>query len=357
MTPPLVGFAGMTHLGLVSAASVASRNFDVVCFDRDSGLIARLQRQDWPVFEPGLDELIRHNGGRQRFSSQIDALKSCDVIYVAPDVPTDDEGRSDVGGLTSLIRDVAAAMNPAAVMVVLSQVPPGYTRALDAVPHRRLYCQVETLVFGQAVERATRPERYIVGCADPGAALDVRFRAILEAFGCPIFPMHYESAELAKISINLCLVASITVGNMLAELCEKVGADWSEIAPALKLDRRIGQHAYLTPGLGISGGNLERDLASIERLAETHGSEAGVISAWRRDSERRKTWPLRMLHDRVLGRCRESADRHARPHLQGEHALDPELPGGRAHPRPAGVSPAGVRSGGTACRAMAPPCC
>jgi UDPglucose 6-dehydrogenase len=300
---PLVGFAGMTHLGLVSASAVASRHFDVVCFDRDSALIARLQRRDWPVFEPGLDDLIRHNGGRQRFSSQIGALNACDIVYVAPDVPTDDEGRSDVGELTSLIHDVAAAMNQTAVMVLLSQVPPGYTRALDVLPHGRLYCQVETLVFGQAVERATRPERYIVGCADPAAILDVRLRTILEAFGCPIFPMHYESAELAKISINVCLVASVTAGNMLAELCGRIGADWSEIVPALKLDRRIGPHAYLTPGLGISGGNLERDLASVQRLAETYGSEAGIIPAWRRDSQRRKSWPLRMLHERVLSRC------------------------------------------------------
>jgi UDPglucose 6-dehydrogenase len=299
---PRVGFAGMTHLGLVSAAAVASRNFEVVCFDRDPALVAQLQRQDWPVFEPGLDELIRHNGARQRFADTREALRACDVVYVAPDVPTDDEGRSNVGDLAALIREVAGAMNPTAVMVVLSQVPPGYTRAIDVLPHPRLYYQVETLVFGQAVERATKPECYIVGCADPGAALDARLHTVLAAFGCPIFPMHYESAELAKISINMCLVASVTVGNVLAELCEKIGADWSEIAPALKLDRRIGAHAYLTPGLGIAGGNLERDLASVQRLAEAHGSEASIISAWRRNSERRKSWPLRMLHERVLSR-------------------------------------------------------
>ena len=169
-------------------------------------------------------------------------------------------------------------MNPDAVMVVLSQVPPGYTRALGVLPPQRLYYQVETLVFGQAVERATKPERTIVGCADPAAPLNPRFRAVLDAFGCPILPMRYESAELAKISINCCLVASVTVGNTLAELCEQIGADWSEIAPALKLDRRIGPYAYLTPGLGIAGGNLERDLATVQRLSDAHGTEAGLIS-------------------------------------------------------------------------------
>jgi UDPglucose 6-dehydrogenase len=183
---------------------------------------------------------------------------------------------------------------------VLAQVPPGYTRALRAPPSARRYYQVETLVFGQAVERASRPERFIVGCADPAAPLDARYRAVLDAFGCPLLPMRYESAELAKISINCCLAASVTVANTLAELCERIGADWSEIAPALKLDRRIGAHAYLAPGLGIAGGNLERDLATVERLAAAHGSEAGVVAAWLRNSRYRRDWPLRELSKRVL---------------------------------------------------------
>jgi UDPglucose 6-dehydrogenase len=305
MKPPVVGFAGMTHLGLVSASAAAARGFEVVCFDADRALVCRLARQDWPVLEPGLDELIRDNRERQRFTSARDDLKRCDIVYVAPDVPTDDRGRSDVSGLTALIRDVAAAMDANAVMVVLSQVPPGYTRALGGWPPDRLYYQVETLVFGQAVERALKPERIIVGCAEPSSSLEARFRSLLDAFGCPILPMRYESAELAKISINCCLVGSITVANTLAELCERIGADWAEIAPALKLDRRIGAYAYLSPGLGIAGGNLERDLATIQRLSDAHGTEAGLIAAWLGNSRYRRDWPLRQLHRRVLSRIEE----------------------------------------------------
>ena len=302
MKPPVVGFAGMTHLGLVSASAVAGRGIEVVCFDGDRSLIDRLARQEWPVLEPGLDDLIRGNGARQRFTATRGDLASCDIVYVAPDVPTDDQGNSDVAGLTALIRDVAATMNSDAVMVVLSQVPPGYTRALGVLPPERLYYQVETLVFGQAVERAVKPERTIVGCVDPGKPLDARFRAVLDAFGCPILPMRYESAELAKISINCCLVASVTVANTLAELCEKMGADWSEIAPALKLDRRIGPHAYLTPGLGIAGGNLERDLATVARLSQALGTDAGIVQAWLHNSRHRRDWAVRTIRDAVLDR-------------------------------------------------------
>ncbi len=93
--------------------------------------------------------------------------------------------------------------------------------------------------------------------------------------------MRYESAELAKISINCCLVASVTVANTLAELCERIGADWCEIVPALKLDARIGADAYLAPGLGIAGGNLERDLATVDAASRrTIGTDAGVIRAF-----------------------------------------------------------------------------
>jgi UDPglucose 6-dehydrogenase len=112
--------------------------------------------------------------------------------------------------------------------------------------------------------------------------------------------MRYESAELAKISINCCLVASVTTANMLAELCEALGADWSEIAPALRLDRRIGAHAYLTPGLGLAGGNLERDLATVRSLARRHGADAGPVDAWLANSRHRKGWSYRTLRETVL---------------------------------------------------------
>lgn len=302
MNAPIVGFAGLTHLGLVSASTVCGRGFDVVCFEPQRDLVDRLRRREWPVLEPGLPELIASNGGRQRFTSERTDLAACDIIYVSPDVPTDDHGRSDITSLSKLIGDVAAVMNPTAIMVILSQVPPGYTRALDVLPPERLYYQVETLVFGIAVERASKPERYIIGCADPLSPIEPRFAAVLGAFGCPILPMRYESAELAKISINCCLVASVSVANTLAELCEKIGADWSEIVPALKLDRRIGAYSYLNPGLGLSGGNLERDLITMQRLAQAFGTEAGVVTAWLQNSSHRKNWPLRQVYEHVLSR-------------------------------------------------------
>ncbi len=302
MNRPVIGFAGMTHLGLVSATAVASKGFETICYDADGALTGALSKGALHVNEPGLPEMLAANGSRQTFTSSISALRTCDVVYISPDVPTDDEGRSDLSGIQRLIGEVANALSPNAVMVILCQVPPGFTRGLTVIPHDRLYYQVETLVFGRAVERAAKPERYIIGCADPQKPLDPRFEALLTAFDCPILPMRYESAELAKISINMMLVASISAANTLAELCEKIGAVWSEIVPALRLDARIGPHSYLAPGLGIAGGNLERDLATVLRFSASHGTDAGVVSAWLANSRHRKTWAAETVRQAVLDR-------------------------------------------------------
>jgi UDPglucose 6-dehydrogenase len=107
--------------------------------------------------------------------------------------------------------------------------------------------------------------------------------------------MRYESAELCKIAINCFLVSSVSTANTLAGICERIGADWAEIVPALRLDRRIGPHAYLQPGLGIAGGNLERDLVTVQRLAAEYGSDARVVTAWQQNSAYCRDWVLRRL--------------------------------------------------------------
>lgn len=295
-----VGFAGMTHLGLVSATGIAAKGFQTICYDSDAALIERLQAGSLPVLEPGLDALVHSNGEKQRFTGNIAELSGCDVVYIAPDIPTDDQGRSDTAAIHRLIDAVAPVLAPHAIMVVLSQVEPGFTRGLATPEPSRRYYQVETLVFGRAVERTMEPERYIIGCADPETPLPCHFEAVLKAFGCPILPMRYESAELAKISINFCLVASVSVANTLAEVCEEIGADWSEIVPALKLDRRIGAYSYLAPGLGIAGGNLERDLATVQRIGARYGTDTGVVAAWKANSLHRRDWAVRTIKKELL---------------------------------------------------------
>jgi UDPglucose 6-dehydrogenase len=301
VTQPIIGFVGMTHLGLVSGISATEKGFRVICFDQDADKVRALNEGILSVSEPHLDELIIKNKSQISFTDEVANLKKCDVLYVAPDIATDDFGKSNLAPIDFLLNLTYDAARDDAVIVVLSQVPPGFSRA--RVRHgKTLYYQVETLIFGRAVERALYPERYIVGCANPAKELPEPYKKILEAYNCPILKMRYESAELAKISINMCLVASVSTANILAEICENIGADWSEIIPALKLDKRIGQYSYLNPGLGISGGNLERDLATVCRLGDEHGTDTNTVRAWNENSYYRKNWPFRTLYREVLSK-------------------------------------------------------
>jgi UDPglucose 6-dehydrogenase len=301
MSSPVVGFVGLTHLGVVSAVGTSAKGFRVVCYDSDSTRIRQIAGGRMPILEPDLEDLALRSRSQLSYSDRIEDLGSCDIVYISSDVATDDRGESDLSEIYRLISAVIPALEPNALLCILCQVPPGFTRGLSFDP-ARLFYQVETLVFGRAVERVTKPERFIIGCADPSRPLPRPYSALLAAFECAVLPMHYESAELAKIAINCCLAASVCVANTLADLAERIGADWHEIVPALRLDRRIGPYSYLTPGLGIAGGNLERDLATVLRLSAALGSEASVVTAFLKDSAFRRDWVLRLIHREVLTR-------------------------------------------------------
>lgn len=305
----MIGFVGLSHLGLNYSLATAAKGFEVVAYDSDPAAAARLSQGIFPIEEPGFADLWQKHRARLRYTSNAADLAACDLVFYALDVRTNDRNESDTGPLRDLIDRTIGTLSAQATAVLLSQVSPGTTRAWTAawlgrpdVKLRSFYYQVETLIFGAAVQRAMEPERYMVGAADPSQPLPPAFRAWHAAFGCPVLVMRYESAELAKIAINFFLVSTVTTTNTLAEVCEAIGADWAEIAPALRLDKRIGPHAYLKPGLGIAGGNLERDLITVEGLAARHGTDAGIVRAWKHNSAYRRDWALREVHRRLLSR-------------------------------------------------------
>jgi len=303
----MIGFVGLSHLGLNYSLATAAKGFDVLAYDPDATLAARCARGDFPIEEPGFADLWSRQRARVTYTADAARLAACDLVFYALDIRTNEQNASDLAPLHALVHDTAPRLAAGATAVLLSQVPPGHTRALVAalaqrpeVRARSWYYQVETLIFGAAVQRALEPERFIVGAPDPGAALPARYREWHAAFGCPVLVMRYESAELAKIAINFFLVSTVTTANVLAEVCEAVGADWTEIVPALRLDRRIGPHAYLNPGLGIAGGNLERDLVTVRTLAARHGTDDRVVAAWQANSVHRRDWVLQRLRRELL---------------------------------------------------------
>jgi UDPglucose 6-dehydrogenase len=309
-TPPApTGVIGLSHLGIIYGTAWASFGQPVIAVDADADAVARLQAGDPIVREPGLPELLERSRPFLTYTTNFAQLAACPLVIVARDVPTDDDNTSDIGAIERLIDAAIPHLQDGVTLVVMCQVPPGFNRALGekiraARPGLRFenYYWVETLVFGNAVQRALEPERLIVGCPDPSNPLPDQFRQGLERFNCPIVPMGYESAELTKTAINIYLIGSVTYANALADLCEAVGADWSEMVPALRLDRRIGPAAYIRPSLGVAGGNLERDLVTLRALGERHDLETPYLDTLQSVNANRFDWVHRKLWERLLTR-------------------------------------------------------
>jgi UDPglucose 6-dehydrogenase len=307
--PAPTGVIGLSHLGIIYGTAWASFRQPVVAVDVDPEAVRRLQAGDPIVREPGLPELLERSRPYLTYTADFAALAACPLVLVARDVPTDDNNQSDIAAVQRLINLAIPHLQDGVTFVVMCQVPPGFNRALveqirAARPGLRfqVYYWVETLVFGNAVQRALEPERVIVGCADPAAPLPPVFAAGLARFDCPLVPMGYESAELTKTAINIYLIGSVTYANAMADLCEEVGADWSEMVPALKLDRRIGPAAYIRPSLGVAGGNLERDLVTLRQLGARHDVETTYLDALQAANDARFDWVHRKLWESLLAR-------------------------------------------------------
>lgn len=303
-----VGVVGLSHLGIVASAALASMGLHVAAVD-DAERVAALAAGRVPVPEPGLAELLARSA--PAFTADYAALKSCDVVIVALDTVTDEQNRSDLSVLDACVDRALPWLPGDGVVALMSQVPVGYTRALATRLRSRrpdlrarLYYWVETLVVGEAVTRYLTPERIIIGgpesrAGEPAAA-DPTLDALLARFRCPVFRMNYESAELCKAAINLYLSVSVTCANALADLCEATGASMRALIPALRGDKRIGPGAYLRPGLGIAGGNLERDLIHLRELARAKGMDTSLLELILERSALRYGWLLGALERVVL---------------------------------------------------------
>jgi UDPglucose 6-dehydrogenase len=191
-----------------------------------------------------------------------DEPRLADVIFVSQDTITDDAGNRDLRFVRDLVVNARIYGKP---IVITSQVTPGFTRAFGALS---IYHQAETLRIKDAKERAAHPEQLIVGCAHYQGIdlLPSAYRHYLEAWGCPIRMVTYEDAEFAKIAINMVLASQVDTTNRLAKAAGKVGATWAHVAEILKLDKRIGPHAYLEPGRWQDSKHLLRDHVTLEAI-------------------------------------------------------------------------------------------
>jgi UDPglucose 6-dehydrogenase len=294
MKLPTIGFVGMSHLGLNYAVATASKKFKVICYDENISKINLLKNKISPIFEKDLERKIKLNFSNLNFTNNISDLINCDNVYISKDVSTKVSGESDLTATKELIEKTIKHLNKKSNLIILCQVPPGFCRSINWNKNQLFY-QVETLIFGKAFERALYPERLIIGTESKKKKIKRSYLKLLKSFNCPLIIMNYESAELAKISINMYLISTVTTTNVISEICEKIDANWNDISIALKLDKRIGKYAYLEPGLGISGGNLERDLYTLQKLLDSNRLNNRYIQELKNKSISRKLWILNIV--------------------------------------------------------------
>tara|TARA_B100002019_G_scaffold292852_1_gene317430 strand:- start:43 stop:1275 length:1233 start_codon:yes stop_codon:yes gene_type:complete len=286
-----IAICGLTHLGLVYAA-IFSKNFNCILYDKDRNHISNLSNNIFEIKEYNLKEQLIKNKKNITYTNNINDIKNTSLIFLTLDIKTNSKGDSSYYQLNKYILDIKKILDKKKTLIILSQLKPGFCRNLKKSISCELIYFVETLVFGRAIERAMHPERIIIGI---NQRISNNFQKFLKIFKCPIIKMSYESAELTKISINLFLVSSVITTNYISKISKKISANWSDIKKAIQLDKRIGKYSYLSPGLGISGGNLERDLISIKKLSENLKIKPYLIDTWIKESALQKLWISRIL--------------------------------------------------------------
>ena len=291
-----VGFAGMTHLGTCSSIAASIHGNNIVAFDTDKQVIKKRLMGQFDSAEPGIEDFLHSLPNNYQLSSDISDLKKCDLVMISIDSPIDEEGNVNSEPVKKIFDLVSQTIDSNVPIVILSQVRPGFTRKIHKF-RIETYYQMETLIFGQGLERALKPERYVIGLGDETKPLNKKYEEYLRQGNCPLLLMSFESAELAKLSANFFLASTITATNTLAALSSKLGANWRQIAESLKLDRRIGPYAYLNAGLGIGGSNIIRDLIGIREMTRSQGTDASIVDAMLKNSEFSKNWLMRQLSE------------------------------------------------------------
>jgi UDPglucose 6-dehydrogenase len=296
---------GLWHLGCVTASCLAEAGHQVVGLDLDTSVIDGLKQGRPPLHEPGLRELVAAglHAGTLSFSSDADtALRDAEVLWVTFDTPVNDDDEADVAWVRGQLDAIAGALRPGTLVLISSQVPVGFTGALErdwAGKGLAFACSPENLRLGKALDCFRNPERVVVGSRD--ASSRETLRQLLRPFCENVVWMSVESAEMTKHAVNAFLAASVTFINELARICEAVGADAKEVERGLKSEGRIGPKAYLSPGAAFAGGTLARDIRFLLGLGEQHNLDTSLFRGVWESNREHKGWVRACLSQLLTG--------------------------------------------------------
>jgi len=291
-----IGVIGTGYVGLVTATCLAKLGHQVLGVDQDEDKIARIRRGESPIYEPGLEELLREqlDAGRVRFSTEIpDAVREATVLFICVGTPPREDGSADLSQVEEVTRVIAENMSDYRLLVEKSTVPVKTSGWIERTV--RLYnrhnvefdvaSNPEFLREGTAIEDFMHPDRIVLGVSSERAARALR--AIYAGLDCPIIETDVNTAEIIKHASNSFLAMKISFINLVADLCEQTEADILTVAEAMGLDGRIGR-AFLNAGLGYGGACFPKDVRAFIHIAEEHGLDFSLLRAVDEINRRRR---------------------------------------------------------------------
>lgn len=305
-----VAVVGTGYVGLVAGAGLAETGNQVVCVDIDEAKVEALRRGEIPIYEPGLEELVKRNveAGRLSFTTELpQAVASARVVFIAVGTPPDEDGSADLQHVLAVARDIGRSMTDELVVVTKSTVPVGTARRVREAIRAETDLPVhvcsnpEFLKEGAAVDDFMKPDRVVVGVDHPVA--EAALRELYEPFlrtGNALMVMDIPSAEITKYAANAMLATRISFMNAIARLCEHTGADVDAVRRGVGSDQRIG-NAFLFPGVGYGGSCFPKDVQALIRTSREMGAPAEILEAVEAVNESQK----RLLLERIVQRFGE----------------------------------------------------
>jgi UDPglucose 6-dehydrogenase len=288
-----IAIFGTGYVGLVTGTCLAEVGNDVICVDVDALKVARLERGEVPIFEPGLTPMVveNHAAGRLHFTTDAArAIAHGEIIFIAVGTPPEEDGSADLSHVLDVARTIGAELSKPAVIVNKSTVPVGTADRVRETIYAELAVRGSKVGFevvsnpeflkeGDAVQDCLRPDRIIIGSDNASAIAAMRtLYAPFNRNHDRIVQMDVRSAELTKYAANAMLATKISFMNEIANIAERVGADIECVRLGIGSDPRIGYH-FIYPGAGYGGSCFPKDVKALEHIARSHDYEPRVLAA------------------------------------------------------------------------------
>ena len=292
-----ISVLGTGYVGLVAGTCFAENGNDVICVDLNKEKIEKLKNGEIPIYEPGLEELVKRNTkeGRLKFSTDSAAsIRSTDIVFIAVGTPSSVDGSADLEMFLKAAETIADNMTSPKIIVNKSTVPVGTAAKVRAVVSARtkvdydVVSNPEFLKEGTAIDDFLKPDRVVIGCEK-----EATFKTMEKLYGPfvrngnPILWMSNISAEMTKYAANSFLATKISFINEIANLCELVGADVESVRKGISTDVRIGKH-FLYPGVGYGGSCFPKDVKALVKTGKNNSLEMEIIKAAESVNEKQK---------------------------------------------------------------------